>query len=84
MNNGRINPVQALVDAMNEAGRVGRSKTQMTLGKLIEVKHRLPLGLRVLVFLHGGAAPHAAYVVAVLPEVVVPVAALLHAWNALA
>lgn len=42
MTNGRISPIQALVDAMNEAGRVGRSKTQMTLGKLIEVLEKMP------------------------------------------
>lgn len=42
MNNRKISPLQALFDAMSEAGRVDRSKTQMTLGKLIEVLEKMP------------------------------------------
>src|SRR5690606_7705733 len=45
----------------------------------VEVEHGLPLRLRLAVFLERGAAPEAALVLAVLPEVVIPVALLVDA-----
>ncbi len=43
MDNERINPMQALMNGMNQDWQKQRAETQMTLGKLIEVLETMPM-----------------------------------------